>query len=41
VHGLSHREIAETMGISPQTVANQMSAALADLRRALDHLLDE
>lgn len=40
VHGLSHREIAETMEISTQTVANQMSAALADLRRALAHLLD-
>lgn len=41
VHGLSHREIAETMEISPQTVANQMSAALAELRRALGPLLNE
>ena len=40
VHGLSHREISETMGISPQTVANQMSTALADLRRALGPLLE-
>lgn len=35
VHGLSHQEIAETMEISVQTVANQMSNALAELRRAL------
>jgi len=35
LHQLSHREIADTMGISPQTVANQISAALADLRHAL------
>jgi RNA polymerase sigma-70 factor, ECF subfamily len=34
-HQLSHRQIAEIMGISVQTVANQMSSALADLRRAL------
>lgn len=33
--GLSYREIAEVLGISAQTVANQMSAALADLRREL------
>jgi RNA polymerase sigma-70 factor (family 1) len=33
--GLSYREIAEVMGISPQTVANQMSAALDQLRRDL------
>lgn len=40
VHGLSHQEIAEAMDISPQTVANQMSRALAELRRALGPLLD-
>ena len=34
-HRLSHREIADAMGVSPQTVANQISAALADLRRTL------
>jgi len=34
-HKLSHREIADAMGISPQTVANQISAALADLRHTL------
>lgn len=40
-HGLSYSEIAEAMGITPQTVANQMSAALADLREALSHLQPE
>ncbi|HET9986154.1 MAG TPA: RNA polymerase sigma-70 factor [Longimicrobiales bacterium] len=35
VDGLVYREIAEVLGISAQTVANQMSAALAELRRAL------
>lgn len=34
-HGLSYREIAEVMGISSQTVANQMSAALKQLRTAM------
>jgi RNA polymerase sigma-70 factor, ECF subfamily len=38
---LSYREIAELMGISVQTVANQMSAALADLRSALEPFMDE
>lgn len=38
-HGLSYREIADLLDLSPQTVANQMSAALTALRRALaDHL---
>lgn len=35
LQNLPHREIAEIMGISSQTVANQISAALADLREAL------
>lgn len=35
-HGMSYRETAEIMQISPQTVANQMSAALAALRTALE-----
>lgn len=37
--GLSYREIAEVLEISPQTVANQMSTALADLRRKLAGVL--
>jgi RNA polymerase sigma-70 factor (ECF subfamily) len=35
MNGLSNREIADVMGITPQTVANQLSAALATLRVAL------
>lgn len=35
VHDLSYKEIATAMGTSPQTVANQLSHALAFLRRAL------
>lgn len=38
-HGLSYQEVAEVMEISPQTVANQMSAALAYLRRTLAPVL--
>ncbi len=34
--GLSYREIADVMGLSPQTVANQMSRALTELHKALD-----
>jgi RNA polymerase sigma-70 factor (ECF subfamily) len=39
VHGLSYKEIARALGIAPQTVGNQFSAALASLRRTLGHLL--
>jgi RNA polymerase sigma-70 factor, ECF subfamily len=39
VHDLSYREIAQVMGTSVQTVANQLSHALAALRSALSHLL--
>jgi RNA polymerase sigma-70 factor (ECF subfamily) len=35
VHGLTHREIGRLLGIAPQTVANQFSAALQTLRKAL------
>lgn len=35
VHGTSYREAAEILGLSPQTIANQMSMALAELRRLL------
>ena len=31
-HGLSHREVAATLGLKPQTVANHLGMALADLR---------
>jgi RNA polymerase sigma-70 factor, ECF subfamily len=40
-HGLSHREIAEELGISPQTVANQLSSALENLRLALAPFLSK
>jgi RNA polymerase sigma-70 factor (ECF subfamily) len=33
VHVLSYKEIAAVMGTSPQTVANQLSSALATLRQ--------
>lgn len=33
--GLSYREVADVMDLSPQTVANHMSLAMADLRTAL------
>ena len=39
--GLTYGEIATVMGVSPQTVANQMSLALGDLRRALAIHLEE
>jgi RNA polymerase sigma-70 factor, ECF subfamily len=38
VHELSYKEIAEVMGTSTQTVANQLSRALTTLRVALAHL---
>jgi len=37
---LSYDEIAETMGTSRQTVANQLHRALTTLRERLGHLLD-
>ena len=40
VDGLSYDEIAAAMDTSRQTVANQLSRALATLRAALGHLLD-
>jgi RNA polymerase sigma-70 factor (ECF subfamily) len=40
-HDMSYEQIADTLSISPQTVANHMSAALRDLRRALADLIDE
>lgn len=35
LHGLSYREVAEALNITPRTVANHMSLALAQLRGAL------
>lgn len=40
VDGLSYDEIAAAMDTSRQTVANQLSRALATLRTTLGHLLD-
>jgi RNA polymerase sigma-70 factor, ECF subfamily len=40
-YGLTYQEIADTLSVSPQTVANHMSAALADLRVALSQYLHE
>lgn len=40
-HGMTHQEIAQTLGLSPQTVANHMSIALADLRKSLSQHLHE
>jgi len=37
--GLSYQEVAELMDLSPQTVANHMSLAMADLRTALKPFL--
>lgn len=40
-HGLSHRHIAEVLALSPQTVANHLSLALADLRVVLAKFLPD
>jgi RNA polymerase sigma-19 factor, ECF subfamily len=40
VHDLSYKEIAHVMNVAPQTVANQLSAAIATLRGALGGALD-
>src|SRR5690606_27538996 len=34
-HGLTHQEIADALGTSKQTVANQLTTGLAELRIAL------
>lgn len=41
IHDLPYKEIARIMGISPQTVANQLSHALAALRVTLRPILDD
>ena len=38
LHDLTHREIAERLGTSSQTVSNHMSAALGELRHKLAYL---
>lgn len=40
VHDLSYKEIADVMNIAPQTVANQLSKAIATLRDSLGSALD-
>jgi RNA polymerase sigma factor (sigma-70 family) len=40
MHDLSYKEIADVMNIAQQTVANQLSSALATLRVSLRDLLD-
>lgn len=41
IGGLGYAEIAETLGVSRQTVANHMALALADLRLLLRHHLSD
>jgi RNA polymerase sigma-70 factor (ECF subfamily) len=41
LQGLSYAEVAEVLGISPKTVQNHMSVALAQLRASLRPLLEE
>jgi RNA polymerase sigma-70 factor, ECF subfamily len=41
LRGLSYADIGEVLGISPKTVQNQMTAALAQLRTALRPLVEE
>ena len=41
LRGLSHREAAEVLEVSQQTVANRMTLALADLRMLLADILPE
>lgn len=40
IHGLSHREAADAMDLSPQTVANHVTQALKQVRAALAPRLD-
>lgn len=40
IHGLSHREAADAMDLSPQTVANHLTHALKQIRAALAPRLD-
>lgn len=40
IRGLGHREVAELLGISEQTVANQVSSALSAVRSAIRRISD-
>ena len=40
-HQMSYREVGQVLGISPQTVANQMTKAVHDMRTALVPYLEE
>jgi len=40
-HQLTYREVGEALGIAPQTVANQISRAVTDLRTALAPHLEQ
>jgi hypothetical protein len=40
-HGLNNAQVAEVLGVSPQTVANQLVSALRTLRELLQHRLDD
>lgn len=41
LHDLSYQEISEVMDIAPRTVANHMSLALAELRKAIQPFVDQ
>jgi RNA polymerase sigma-70 factor, ECF subfamily len=41
LHGLTYREVANALGVAVPTVANQMSAALAELRETLQAVSDK
>lgn len=40
-HGLTNAQVADVLGVSPQTVANQLVSALRTLRELLRHRLDD
>lgn len=41
MHQMTHREAGKVLGISPQTVSNQMSQAMQALREALEPYLEK
>lgn len=40
-HGLTNAQVADMLGVSPQTVANQLVSALRSLRELLQYRLDD